>query len=71
MKRLPRLTVYRAADGWRWNYRAANGRIMADSAEAYTERNKCLWAACQVFDLHPDLAREGVYPLDVRLDGRP
>lgn len=51
MKRLPRLTVYRAKDGWRWNYRAANGRIMADSAEAYVERGKCVRAAAQVLRL--------------------
>jgi uncharacterized protein YegP (UPF0339 family) len=24
-----------AAGGWRWRYRTANSRIMADSAEAY------------------------------------
>ena len=30
--------VYRAADGWRWRLVAENGRIIADSAEAYLER---------------------------------
>jgi uncharacterized protein YegP (UPF0339 family) len=30
--------VYRADDGWRWRARARNGRILADSGEAYTRR---------------------------------
>lgn len=34
--------VYRARDGWRWRIRARNGRILADGAEAYKERRKCL-----------------------------
>ena len=42
MKRTDRITVYRAEDGWRWNYRAKNGRIMADSGEAYRRRADCL-----------------------------
>lgn len=33
------ITVYEARDGWRWHMKAANGRIVADSGEAYsTER---------------------------------
>lgn len=32
------ITVYRAADGWRWRMKAANGRVVADSGEAYTSR---------------------------------
>jgi uncharacterized protein YegP (UPF0339 family) len=30
-----------AAGGWRWHAIAANGEIVADSSEAYTERNDC------------------------------
>jgi uncharacterized protein YegP (UPF0339 family) len=29
------ITVYKAADGWRWRMKAANGRTVADSGEAY------------------------------------
>lgn len=32
-----RIQTYRAADGWRWRARA-NGRIVADSGEAYRRR---------------------------------
>lgn len=80
MKRLPKLTVYKADDGWRWNYRAPNGRVMADSGEAYRERGKCVRAAAQVLGmdawdlrlLAADLP--GTYsnaPMAVRIEGRP
>lgn len=29
------LEHYEAKDGWRWRMKAANGEIVADSAEAY------------------------------------
>jgi len=29
------LTIYQAADGWRWRLKASNGRIVADGGEAY------------------------------------
>jgi hypothetical protein len=32
------LTVYQARDGWRWRLKAANGRIVADSGEAYSTK---------------------------------
>lgn len=35
MKR-PAYMVYRSNDGWRWRLLATNGRIIADSGEAYT-----------------------------------
>jgi uncharacterized protein len=34
--------VYRAVDGWRWQLKARNGRIIAESGEAYTNRSKCV-----------------------------
>ncbi len=35
----PRVYVYRDAAGrWRWHYRAANGRILADSGQSYKRR---------------------------------
>jgi len=30
--------IYRARDGWRWRAVRANGRIVADSGEAYTRK---------------------------------
>lgn len=42
----PRFQMYRAADGWRWRFRAAgNGEIIA-SGEAYATKEDCrhvLW----------------------------
>jgi len=31
-----KLNIYKSRDGWRWRLLAHNGRIVADSAEAYT-----------------------------------
>jgi len=31
----PHVEMYQAKDGWRWRARAANGKIVADGAEAY------------------------------------
>lgn len=42
MKRVDRITVYRAEDGWRWNYRASNGRILADGGQGYSRRADCM-----------------------------
>lgn len=36
--RQPRFQVYEAKDGYRWRLLAANGRTIADSAEAYTRK---------------------------------
>lgn len=40
-----RITIYQARDGWRWHLRATNGRIVAESGEAYSTRNKAARAA--------------------------
>lgn len=53
MKR-PKFVVYKAADGYRWRLVAANGRIVADSGEAYTRKHDAekalyrLWEAVDV-----------------------
>lgn len=39
------ITVYKAADGWRWRMKAANGRLVADSGEAYVSRRAAERAA--------------------------
>lgn len=36
-----KITVYKAADGHRWRMKAGNGRIVADSGEAYGTRLAC------------------------------
>lgn len=33
--------IYKARDGWRWRAKARNGRIIAESGEAYTRRYDC------------------------------
>lgn len=40
----PRFQVYPAKDGFRWRLRAANGRIIAESGEAYTRKRDCIRA---------------------------
>lgn len=44
----PRFQAFKARDGWRWHLRAANGRILADSGEAYASRRNCLRAIATV-----------------------
>jgi hypothetical protein len=73
MKKRPKMIVYREADdlddhqwsygGFRWTLKAANGRIIADSGEAYTSRaeaHKAAWRvilACNDIGTHPDTDR--------------
>ena len=45
MKRAYRISVYEAKDGWRWRMKAPNGRIVADSGEAYVRRSSAVRAA--------------------------
>lgn len=33
--------IYRAKDGWRWRLWAKNGRVIAESGEAYRSKYKC------------------------------
>lgn len=47
MKR-PKFVVYKAADGYRWRLVAANGRIVADSGEAYTRKRDAYRATVAV-----------------------
>lgn len=37
MKR-PLLEIYKAADGWRWRLKAANGKTVCESGEAFKKR---------------------------------
>lgn len=46
-----RLTLYKDTAGeWRWTLRAANGEIVADSSEGYSNRQDCLDMAQELFD---------------------
>lgn len=36
--------IYRARDGWRWRLWSSNGRIIADSGEAYTSHSGAISA---------------------------
>ena len=40
-----KITVYRAADGWRWRARADNGEIVSESGEAYENKSYAIEAA--------------------------
>lgn len=40
------IKVYKAADGHRWQMVARNGRIVAESGEAYRRPGACFKAAC-------------------------
>jgi len=45
--------IYRARDGWRWRAVRANGRIVADSGEAYTRKadaRRAVWRFVGVID---------------------
>lgn len=43
MKREPKVEFYQDTNGkWRWRFRAANGRILADSAEGYSRLTDCV-----------------------------
>jgi uncharacterized protein YegP (UPF0339 family) len=40
-----KITVYRAADGWRWRAQADNGEIVSESGEAYENKAYAIEAA--------------------------
>jgi hypothetical protein len=43
------VTIYKAKDGWRWHARDTNGKLVAESGEAYERQGACLSAASQLF----------------------
>lgn len=43
-----RFLVYQSADGWRWHLLAANGRIVADSGEAYSRERDAVRAVKRI-----------------------
>lgn len=42
MKTKLKVEVYKSKDGWRWRIRHNNGRILADSGEAYARRTRMM-----------------------------
>ncbi len=38
------VTVYKAKDGYRWRAKSRNGRIVAESGEAYVRKAACILA---------------------------
>ena len=55
------ITVYKAADGWRWRMKAANGRSVADSGEAYSTKRGAERAAYAVVDAEIIVNVQGVH----------
>lgn len=48
--------IYKAKDGWRWHLRARNGRIIAESGEAYRAKSQCykmIYRLTQITDSIP------------------
>lgn len=39
-----------AAGEWRWRLKAKNGRVVADSAEGYKTRTRCIYAMWAIRD---------------------
>lgn len=39
------LRVYQSRDGWRWTLQSTNGKIVADSGEAYARKRNAVLAA--------------------------
>lgn len=50
--------LYEAEDGFRWQLRAGNGRIIAESGEAYTTAKKAQDAFAKVFGIQFSLYDE-------------
>lgn len=72
------LTIYGAPKfGWRWTLKAANGRRIGASTEAYRDRNKCIANASRVLDLDLFVETDGCIvgrmsgpPVAVRIRGK-
>lgn len=44
-----KVQIYEAKDGWRWRIRARNGRIIAESGEAYKTRFGAIRGVSTIF----------------------
>jgi uncharacterized protein YegP (UPF0339 family) len=53
------ISTYRARDGWRWRLKAANGRQVACSGEAFASRANAERAAMRLVGATIQLAEEG------------
>lgn len=51
---VPTMKIYKdRRKGWRWSFRAGNGKVMADSAESYISKRNARQAAERVIALVP------------------
>lgn len=46
--------IYLARDGWRWRLKARNGRIVAESGEAYKRKNSAWRMVQRILQLDSD-----------------
>lgn len=53
--------TYRAKDGYRWRLKAENGKIIAESGEAYTEANDAREGFDRVAKRILELIANGLY----------
>ena len=51
--RRDKVTIYRAADGWRWRYTTPNGHVLGDSGQAYSRRIDAVRGVCRVLGMPP------------------
>lgn len=66
-----KLTVYKGTDGWRWRLQARNGKIVADSAEAYARKRNAEKAALSLLNATIELIVEPTPPQKlVRVRGK-
>lgn len=65
-----RADVYQANDGWRWRLRSRNGRIVAESGEAYSSQRKVLDAMARLWQAGRDLTISDALLLAMRAHGR-
>jgi len=49
-----KIATWKALDGWRWRMVAPNGRIVAESGEAYSRRSGCIKAAERLVEVIRD-----------------
>lgn len=49
-----KIVTWFALDGWRWRMVAPNGRIIAESGEAYSRRSVCIKAAERLVEVIRD-----------------
>lgn len=57
-----KIKIWRSRDGWRWHLKASNGRIIAESGEAYKRLDHCKDAVLNF----TSIIRNGLYEVEVQ-----